>query len=96
MDMSYQMMQQIKEKEKLTFGQADGTAIPFFDNAVDLIISLRLIHRLPADIKNKFFTELARVSNKYIIFFIFWQFFTSKNTFTYKNSIWNGTRENYC
>ena len=68
MDMSYQMMQQIKDKEKLTFGQADGTAIPFVDNAVDLIISLRLIHRLPADIKYKFFTELARVSNKYIIF----------------------------
>ena len=68
MDMSYEMMQQIKDKEKLTFIQADGTAIPFIDNAVDLIVTLRLIHRLPAEIKHKFFTELARVSNKYIIF----------------------------
>lgn len=68
MDMSYEMMQQIKDKEKLTFVQADGTAFPFIDNAVDLIVTLRLIHRLPADIKHKFFTELARVSKNYIIF----------------------------
>jgi ubiquinone/menaquinone biosynthesis C-methylase UbiE len=67
-DMSYEMMQQINSYEKLAFIQADGSSMPFIADAVDLIVSLRLIHRLPAEKKHQFFTELSRVSSKSIIF----------------------------
>ena len=67
-DMSYEMMQQIHGAIEGPFIQADGTEIPLADSSVDLVVSLRLIHRLPTDVKYAFFKELSRVSGKYIIF----------------------------
>ena len=67
-DMSYEMMQQIHNVKGLTFIQGDATAIPFADKSTDLVVSLRLIHRLPSEVKYEFFKELSRVSSKYIIF----------------------------
>jgi ubiquinone/menaquinone biosynthesis C-methylase UbiE len=67
-DMSYEMIQQIHDVKGLTFIQGDGTAIPFADKSTDLVVSLRLIHRLPSEVKYQFITELSRISSKYIIF----------------------------
>ena len=67
-DMSYEMMQQIHDVKGLTFIQGDATAIPFADKSTDLVVSLRLMHRLPSEIKYKFINELSRISSKYIIF----------------------------
>jgi len=67
-DMSYEMIQEIESTKNLTFIQADGTAIPLLDNSLDAIVSLRLIHRLPAEVKFKFFNELSRISSEYLIF----------------------------
>lgn len=68
-DISREMMQEIKvNKEPITLIQVDGTAIPFKKNSFDAVVSLRLIHRLPSDVKRDVLGEFCGVSKKYIIF----------------------------
>lgn len=67
-DVSFEMMQEIDDKRNACLVQADGTMLPFKDGSYDVVISLRLIHRLPADVKKAFIRELSRTSKKYLIF----------------------------
>ena len=76
-DISKEMMDEIKLERPINLVQADGTSMPFENNFFDASVSLRLIHRLPAQIKLDVLNELCRVSNNYVIF-----------SFT-KNSLYN-------
>lgn len=49
------------------FAQLDVTALPFRSRVFDLVICLRLLHRVPQDIKVAALTELARVSRRFIM-----------------------------
>ena len=67
-DVSLEMIQQIHCEGPLPLIQSDGMVLPFRDKSFDAVVSLRLIHRLPSEIKTLFIRELMRVSGKYIIF----------------------------
>jgi len=54
-------------KNLINLLRLDGMKIPLLDNSVDLIISLRLLHRVPDIIKVKLLQEYIRVSRKYVI-----------------------------
>ncbi len=47
--------------------QGDLTALPICDNAVDLVICNRFLHRLPASVRHRILTELHRVSRRWAI-----------------------------
>ena len=49
------------------FVQADITEIPFPDESFKAVIVLALMHRLPREMRAKVLSEIARVSNNYVI-----------------------------
>jgi SAM-dependent methyltransferase len=49
------------------FAQLDVTALPFQSKTFDLVICLRLLHRVPQDIKVTALGELTRVSRRFVM-----------------------------
>jgi len=47
--------------------QADATEIPFRSGSFDCVVCLRLMHRLPTEIRQKILFELARVTKRYVV-----------------------------
>ena len=70
-DISRDMMNlAYKDYKKVNFGgfiQADITKPPFITGTFDCVITLGLMHRLPADIRKEALQGLITLSNKYII-----------------------------
>jgi hypothetical protein len=46
---------------------ADATALPFPDDRFDLVVSLRLYHRVPADLVEKMVADALRVATRGIV-----------------------------
>jgi ubiquinone/menaquinone biosynthesis C-methylase UbiE len=69
-DLSLEMMRiarQLPASERAAFAQADATQLPFESGTFDVAICLRLLHRVPDDVKSSMLNELHRVSRRYAI-----------------------------
>ena len=49
------------------FTQADASATAFADGEFDTVVCLRLLHRVPAAIRQSILGELSRVSQRYVV-----------------------------
>lgn len=47
--------------------RTDATSLPFDDNSLDLIISIRFLMHVPREVRVKVFQEFARVSKRHIV-----------------------------
>ncbi|MBI4744271.1 MAG: class I SAM-dependent methyltransferase [Actinobacteria bacterium] len=53
--------------DKPNYILGDGTAIPFDDSSFDLVMAIDTLEHIPIEKRQKFISELLRVSSKYII-----------------------------
>ena len=65
--MTYARKQATDMGAPLLFSQMDITALPFPDAAFDMVICLRLLHRVPDAVKYAALRELTRVSASYVV-----------------------------
>jgi ubiquinone/menaquinone biosynthesis C-methylase UbiE len=49
------------------FVQADATKIPFKSDSFDCVLNVRLLHRVPSEIKIEIVKEVTRLSKKYVV-----------------------------
>jgi ubiquinone/menaquinone biosynthesis C-methylase UbiE len=71
-DVSMEMMQVARKSmdarsQVVAFVRLDATCLPLRDDSLDAVVCLRLLHRVPTDIKTAILVELHRVTSKYAI-----------------------------
>ncbi len=70
-DISLEMMNYAREedfgKNKVAFTQCNITRSPFKESTFDCVLTIGLMHRVPADIKEKVLKEINSLSKKYVI-----------------------------
>jgi SAM-dependent methyltransferase len=54
-------------ERKVCLAQADATALPYANGSFDCVVCLRLLHLVPAPVRQEIIKELARVSSQYLI-----------------------------
>ena len=65
--MLVQVDPEISTNPSMPFAQVDATALPFHDNAFDLVFCHALTKHLPIPLQAKVLRELSRVSRRYVI-----------------------------
>jgi ubiquinone/menaquinone biosynthesis C-methylase UbiE len=72
-DLSLEMMQQIRRKNLDAapalkgLVRCDAEGLPYRDNAVDVVLSIRFLFHLPTDVRRRIVREMARVSREWVI-----------------------------
>jgi SAM-dependent methyltransferase len=49
------------------FVRFDAATCPFASGSVDCVVSLRLMHRVPPDVRRQILSELARISRRHVV-----------------------------